>query len=164
MALSVTPTRTREAGDASGGRSISGPEGARDWKPSNGQWRLASVMMNPAAAGLSVAEKATLAGISERSCKRYLADPRFREWVAGLFRQGVFDEIAPILDAAQRVARVATKDGFNDRRMLLEMAGLVETTVNQRHSGEVKGPAQLVIIEMLGEADKAPESGSGDRA
>ena len=123
--------------------------------------KLTAVLMDPAKAKLTGVEKAELAGISERTYRRLMADPEFVQSVRDQFLSRVFEQVAPIVDAAERVAVVPTKDGFNDRRMLLEMAGLVETTANARHSGEVKTtPAQLVIIEMLGGADPVPESGA----
>ena len=131
------------------GTEIDGGSGAgRKWRA--GEMRFAEVLLDPDKVDLTIVDKARLARVSERTAHRYMADAEFIAWVRSRFFEHVFSRTAKWLDAAHRMASQSSAAGFNDRQMLLTMAGMVESKSSVKHSGELKtSPAQLVIIEAL---------------
>jgi hypothetical protein len=91
-------------------------------------------MVNPEHFGLSISERCKRAGISRTIYYRRLKDPEFMKMVNEMSKDLVRDKAADILNASIKCAISSGARGYQDRRMLLEMMGIV---VEKKFDGNV---------------------------
>ena len=82
-------------------------------------------MINPEYYGLSISERCKKEGISRPTYHSRLKDPEFMALVNKASVDLIKDKAADILAASVKVATSSGARGYQDRRMLLEMLGLV---------------------------------------
>lgn len=78
---------------------------------------------NPALRDVTVSERAKAAGVSERRYFEIMKDPWFRRQHREYIQATVQERVASLVDASAQTAATPGRDGFNDRRMLLEITG-----------------------------------------
>lgn len=91
-------------------------------------------MINPEFFGLPITERCKRAGISRTIYYRRLKDPEFMRMVNERVKDLVRDKAADILNASVKCATTGGVRGYQDRRMLLEMLGIV---VDKKFDGNV---------------------------
>ncbi len=84
-------------------------------------------------------DKQKLARVSESTWHKIIRDPWFKQQEAELCRIYLQAELAPIMKASIDTARKPGRDGFADRRMLLETAEVYvpRSQVDHKHSGKL---------------------------
>lgn len=85
--------------------------------------RVLAVISDPMQAEATVEQKAKQCGMTERRFYQIMRDPRFVRYWRGQVANVVQSRALRYIEAADQLAAKPTRDGFNDRRMLLEMAG-----------------------------------------
>lgn len=126
-------------------------ETGRPYAPGKNGVRLMLAMMAPESYKLTVAELAAKAGIGERTYYRLMADPQYRVWLDEQRRQALARHVDNIMNAAVTTAARDGRDGHQDRKMLLEMAGLY--VPKQAH--EVGGAGGQPLTILIGGAPPA---------
>lgn len=101
------------------------------YKPTAAEARLLEVLVNPENVGKNVTEVCNLANISRDKYYKSMKKSDFRECVNNTTLDLVKGKISDVLNAAYTYA--LTEKGFQDRKMLLTLAGIysdkVETSV-----------------------------------
>lgn len=82
------------------------------------------VLIDPTYHEATNAEKIQAAGVSEAQFYRIVRKPQFREQEKAAFFDLIQTRLGPIIEAAMKTASMEGRDGFNDRKMLLEMGGM----------------------------------------
>lgn len=88
--------------------------------------KLLAVLTDPKYFGANNAGKAEAAGISDRLLYQIVKRPHFKAAMKDFLTNYLTTQNGPILDAAVQTAKEKGRDGFNDRKMLLEMSGMYE--------------------------------------
>jgi hypothetical protein len=81
------------------------------------------VICDPALCEATQAERAKQAQVSIRQYFSILADPWFREQHRVAINRHVQERVGRLIEAGYQTAATPGRDGFQDRRMLLEMTG-----------------------------------------
>lgn len=113
-------------------------------------------MIDPANAGKKQYEMAKELGINKNTISRYLQNPAIRERLATIRKTLLHDHMGNILQASIDTASTAGKEGFQDRRLLLEMAGDIGAKNN---AGEQQKPT-AIKVEFNFNNDWGKNSGS----
>lgn len=87
------------------------------------QAAVLQVIMNPVHHDKTNAEKAKLAGVSERLLYLTLQDAEVESQRQQMVKRMVIQGVAPAVDAMLKTASVPGRDSFQDRRLLLAMSG-----------------------------------------
>lgn len=99
---------------------------------------LLRVLMDPKYFLSTNAQRAEAAGVSEETLYLYLRDPDFREQHDRMLQDLLRKEIAAIFQAGISTAKQEGREGQADRKILYEMYGLYQRTINHEHTGAVK--------------------------
>jgi hypothetical protein len=110
-----------------------------NYKITPAETRLLEVLLDPANTGKNVTEKCELAEISREYYYRIIKKPEFLSLLSKTSIDLVKEKISDILTASIKVATSSGARGYQDRRMLLEMAGLIS-------KDEVAGNVILIKI------------------
>lgn len=87
--------------------------------------RVMAVLVNPEHRKTNFTQKIKASGVGRTRYYQIVGDPWFRAQVNEFFFVQLAGEISEILDASVSVAKWEDRDGHNDRKMILEMVGLV---------------------------------------
>lgn len=82
-------------------------------------------MVNPEYFGLPVTERCKRENVSRQAYYDRIKDPEFMRLVNDMSKDLVRDKAADILNASIKCATTSGARGYQDRRMLLEMLGVV---------------------------------------
>jgi hypothetical protein len=99
--------------------------GLDNYKITPAETRLLEVLLDPANTGKNITEKCELAEISREYYYRIMKKPDFVSLLNKTAIDLVKEKISDILSASIKVATGSGARGYQDRRMLLEMAGLI---------------------------------------
>ncbi len=78
---------------------------------------------DPATRNMTNAERAALAGVSDRQYYQIMARPWFRARHRNIIQGHVQSRVADLVEASAVTAATPGRDGFNDRKLLMEMTG-----------------------------------------
>jgi hypothetical protein len=95
-----------------------------DYIPSPSEEKLLQVRLDPENIGKNITDLCQTAGISRQTYYSAMQKPEFVELLNRLRIKALQDYIADVIDASYRTATTCGSRGFQDRKMLLEMAGL----------------------------------------
>lgn len=95
------------------------------YKPTPAEEKLLEVLLSPDNLGLSITEKCQLAEISRTTYYEIMKRPEFTSLLTRTSVDLVKDKIADVLSASIKAATTGGNGGFQDRKMLLEMFGVV---------------------------------------
>lgn len=111
---------------------------ASDPKLSPAAKRVLLALFDPAHFGASYPELAEATGCSERQIANIMTQRVFADAVKAIFNRQLSRSAGAILDAAVKSALIPGRDGYQDRKMLLEMAGLYTGPVRRHvHEGKI---------------------------
>lgn len=96
-----------------------------------------SVMMDRKSIGWTQQAIADEAGCSRKTVERCERDERFILARQAMCSRAIFVNLPAIVNSSIRSAALEGKDGFQDRRILMEMARVYEPTMHQKHSGRI---------------------------
>jgi hypothetical protein len=82
-----------------------------------------AIICDPSMADATNRERYAKAGLSERRYYEILADPWFNEQHRRMIQSVVKERVGRLIEAGYQTAATPGRDGFQDRRMLLEMTG-----------------------------------------
>lgn len=85
--------------------------------------KLMLVLSNPDFANATVREICEAAGVSKATYFKAMRDPEFHKEHNNWIRSTITNRLYKILDSAIQTATTVGRDGFQDRRLLFEMAG-----------------------------------------
>lgn len=111
---------------------------------------LLAILTNPEYFKADDKAKYTAAGISESRYYQLMRKPEFKQALVDMFRDMLQGDIGPIIAAAKTTATTCLdRDGHQDRKMLLEMAGVYtpKQEVKNEHSGANGGPIVIEIVD-----------------
>jgi hypothetical protein len=105
------------------------------------QQKVLAVLIDPKYFKLTNRKKIKAAGCSVYQFYKIMRDPTFHEYVHRGLMEMLHGEAGPIMQTAIRSAQIEGRDGFPDRRMILEMLNFYkpkqQVDMNTRHDGEV---------------------------
>lgn len=133
----VEVRRAGAAPDAHGGNGDSG----ENRRLSSAEKRLMRVLVDPQHHALTHRDKAKVAHVSESRYYQIIADPWFKNQERELMLSHMHGELAPIVKACIDTAKKPGRDGFNDRRMALEVMDIYQPRSTVDHN--VKG--QMIV-------------------
>lgn len=110
------------------------------YEPTPAEQRLLETLLNPESVGKSVSEKCQMASISRETYYATMRKPAFTNLLSKTSVDLVRDKIADVLSASIKAATTGGNGGFQDRKMLLEMFGVV-----------VKEDDNRIVIVNIGE-------------
>jgi hypothetical protein len=90
---------------------------------SRAERRVLESICDPNHRNITVSERCKAIGIGESRYFEVVRDPWFRAQHREAVRRAVDERIASLVNASADTAAVVGRDGFNDRRMLLELTG-----------------------------------------
>ncbi|NSW92869.1 MAG: hypothetical protein HPY74_19885 [Firmicutes bacterium] len=96
-----------------------------EYKLSPTREKILEAMVNPEFLGLSITEKCQRIGVSRESWYQALRDEKFMELVGKTSLDLVREKLGEILASSIKTAITCGSRGYQDRRMLLELAGLL---------------------------------------
>lgn len=109
--------------------------------------KILVVLQNPKYFVATNEEKIKAAACSRGSFYTTIKDPWFEKQLYNAWKDYTKDLIGPILAAAVALALEPTRDGFQDRKMLLEMSGIyapVQKHANADGSNLPAAPAAVI--------------------
>lgn len=115
------------------------------YAPTRAARSLAVAMLDPKSVKMTVAELAKAAGISDRQYYRLMNNPEFKAWVNEERRLAVFRHVDAVITAAVTTAAKEGREGHQDRKMLLEMAGLYQSKQSMEVGGAGGQPLTIII-------------------
>ena len=102
------------------------------YKPTAAEKRLLEALVNPNSVGLPVQDLCNLANISRNTYYKTMRNPDFVKLVNETTLELIKGKVSDVLNASYTFA--LTEKGFQDRKILLQMSGLLvektETTIN----------------------------------
>lgn len=110
------------------------------YTPTPAEERLLEVLLNPDNLGKTVTEKCNLAKIARNTYYDIMKKPEFVKLQNSLAINLIRDKVSDVLQASVKCATTSGARGFQDRRMLLEMFGVV-----------VKEDDNRIVIVNIGE-------------
>ena len=126
---------------------VTGSDGHRTPRWSRAQWRVFAVVTNPKHFRKTRNQQHRLAKVSRSRFYAILADPEFRQATHEHVLTRLCSAGAKIINAAVESSLLPGRDGHQDRRMLLTMAGLYSDKQTIEHGGSVEH--RLTIDEAL---------------
>lgn len=85
----------------------------------------------------SAKDLSALAGVNIKQFRRVRASPGFQEALNEITLRRCGDKMARIMEACVATALIVGKEGYNDRRMLLELFGVYTPSRKVNHTGQV---------------------------
>lgn len=85
----------------------------------------------------SAKDLSALAGVTIKQFRRVRASPGFQEALNEITLRRCGDKMARIMEACVQTAMIVGKEGYNDRRMLMELFGLYTPSRKVNHTGQV---------------------------
>ena len=110
------------------------------YTPTPAEEKLLEVLLNPENLGKTVTEKCNLAKIARNTYYDIMKKPEFVKLQNNLAINLIRDKVSDVLQASVKCATTSGARGFQDRRMLLEMFGVV-----------VKEDDNRIVIVNIGE-------------
>ncbi len=110
--------------------------------------RLLPVMLDPECAGLPVAEKCRRADISRDCYYRIIKDERLALRIKKSATELVMGRVGDIINASINCAVNSGPRGFADRKMLLEMAGVVAIDLLDPARDQTPGIERVVSLTL----------------
>lgn len=98
--------------------------GEDDYSPTPGEEKLLQVRLDPENLGKNITELCQAAGISRQTYYDSMKKQGFVNLLNKLRLESLRNYISDVIDASFKTATTCGSRGFQDRKMLLEMAGL----------------------------------------
>lgn len=113
--------------------------------PTRTEEKVLAILVNPEHFRKTNAQKIALATCSCYQFYKIMRNPWFQKQVKDAALQLLHGQVMGVFDAAIETAKEVGRDGFNDRKMLLEMAGYYNptATVTMQHTGADGGPIEV---------------------
>lgn len=106
--------------------------------------KLLFVLTELGAVKLSITDICIKAGVKRDVYYKAMAKPGFKEYFNGMMRDNLSGKVAGILNASYRFA-VSNPKNFQDRKLLLEMAGAYIETQKVQHTGDNGEPIRVIF-------------------
>lgn len=145
------------------------PEPAEPEEELTAQERKAlAALTNPSNRGSSFAAIAKDIGISESNFRRLRARPRFQKAIAGAVISQAKAAAPGVLNACIETAKMPGKEGFQDRKLLFQLAGILDDKgrPDGATADALKGMTSIAdrLSQALSRAQSARNSQPGDDA
>lgn len=122
---------------------------ANEYRPTKAENRLLEALVNPDNMGKNVEEMCSVAEVAKNTYYKAMKKPDFVKLVNETTLELIKGKVSDVLNASYTFA--LTEKGFQDRKILLQMAGLLvektETTVNGNLN--VNNPFSDLSVEEL---------------
>lgn len=99
-------------------------------------------LANPLHRPLTIGQRCDVIGIHRGTWYRHMADPLFRAAMATAMQAAAGDLLGPVLDVLAHSALVEGKDGHQDRKLFLQLHGLVGDNLPGQRRGKEEEQAQ----------------------
>lgn len=100
-------------------------------------------LANPLHRPLTIEQRCDVIGIHRGTWYRHMTDPLFRAAMATAMQAAAGDLLGPVLDVLAHSALVEGKDGHQDRKLFLQLHGLVgDNLPGQRRKGDEEQAAK----------------------
>ena len=118
------------------------------YTPTAAEEKLLEVLLNPKNRDKTIAEISAMAGIGERTYYRAMEKPEFVDYYNSIVLQIMKGKVGDVLKA---VAKYATEEPrcHQDRKMLLEMAGIYTEKKIQEITGKDEGPVRIKLEDYF---------------
>jgi len=125
--------------------NVSAGQNVDEYKPTTNERKLIEALCNPENRKLNVTELCKVVGISREAYYRMFRKPQFVEYYKRVQFEAVKQSAAKVLAATIEYA-INEPKCHQDRKMILEMAGLYTEKVKQEITGEGGGPIGVTVI------------------
>lgn len=125
--------------------NVSAGQNVDEYKPTTNERKLIEALCNPENRKLNVTELCKVVGISREAYYRMFRKPQFVEYYKRVQFEAVKQNAAKVLAASIEYA-INDPKCHQDRKMILEMAGLYTEKVKQEITGEGGGPIGVTVI------------------
>lgn len=95
-----------------------------EYKPTTAEERMLEVLLNPESTGKNTTEKCQLADVSRETWYKAFKKPGFVKLVNETSVDLIREKVSDVLNATYKSAMTEGAKGFQDRKILLEMAGV----------------------------------------
>lgn len=118
-----------------------------DYKPTKNELKLIEALSNPEYRDLNITKLCQVVGISREAYYRMMRKPSFVAYYKKMQFEAVKSSIAKVLSATIEFA-INEPRCHQDRKMLLEMAGMYDEKMKLEHSG---GTDNTLTVKLEGE-------------